>query len=797
MATSTNNPKVTLNLLKIQAGTERTIVASWSFPNQGGDAVEKNVDHYEYFWKYATGDGIQYSNPESNEPSKTTVKYTTWDIPANVKHLFIKVKPVAKKKPKSVDANQSPYFTGAWAQTPQIYLDALNNMPEVAPAPTVTIKDNILTASVNITDSKTTAVKFRVVQDNTTEFNKSGLIDVTYGYASFSCAIEEGHTYKVQCISYNKKEDIYSEDTYGKNIWGEFSSDTKTAPGAVSTSSLSVEATSSTSVLLTWAKVQNADKYEVEYTTNSSYFDTSTQVQSMTVTSTSANISLQTGVEWFFRVRAISNDVSEEGKWSGIVSVILGREPTAPTTWSNVTTAIVGEKIILYWIHNTIDGSKQKGAELQLIVNGQMQPIINPPIEILADEENEKTSRYELTPSEYGDGAIIEWRVRTRGILASYSPWSVTRMIKIYAQPTLYLTPSGLENTVDGYTMHRFPLDFSAYAGPSAQTAIGYQITITSKSQYHLFDTDGNIHGINIGDILFSQYFSFNSNNVRFTFTPADVILMDYMNYNLKVTVTMDSGLSADADFDLYVSYDAISDYYLRATVDVDRETLTTLIYPECRRIDDESLIPNVSLSVIRIGYDNELVTVLSGIDNTDRTAVIDPHPSLNVVRYRIMAVFMDTGQIDFFDTSEEYVGVTDIVINWDEMREGLALNDNDENLIDPRWIGGMLRLPYNIDINDTMKPDAELVDYIGRKHSVAYYGTKTNHNSKWDVMIDKNDADTILALRTLGVWRDNVYVREPSGTGYWASIEINMSQKHNEPGVPVSLTITRVEGGV
>lgn len=39
-------------------------------------------------------------------------------------------------------------------------------------------------------------------------------------------------------------------------------------------------------------------------------------------------------------------------------------------------------------------------------------------------------------------------------------------------------------------------------------------------------------------------------------------------------------------------------------------------------------------------------------------------------------------------------------------------------------------------------------------------------------------------------------YVREPSGTGYWAQIKVSYSQTHAELVIPISFSITRVEGG-
>ena len=62
---------------------------------------------------------------------------------------------------------------------------------------------------------------------------------------------------------------------------------------------------------------------------------------------------------------------------------------------------------------------------------------------------------------------------------------------------------------------------------------------------------------------------------------------------------------------------------------------------------------------------------------------------------------------------------------------------------------------------------------------------------------IEKSDKETLYALRRLSIWMDDVYVREPSGSGYWANIKVSFSQKHRELTIPVTLNITRVEGGI
>ena len=60
---------------------------------------------------------------------------------------------------------------------------------------------------------------------------------------------------------------------------------------------------------------------------------------------------------------------------------------------------------------------------------------------------------------------------------------------------------------------------------------------------------------------------------------------------------------------------------------------------------------------------------------------------------------------------------------------------------------------------------------------------------------IPKEDKQTLYALRRLAAWAGDVYVREPSGSGYWASITVSFSQTHRELTIPITINITRVEG--
>ena len=176
-------------------------------------------------------------------------------------------------------------------------------------------------------------------------------------------------------------------------------------------------------------------------------------------------------------------------------------------------------------------------------------------------------------------------------------------------------------------------------------------------------------------------------------------------------------------------------------------------------------------------------------------TWIPDPHPALDYARYRIVAKSNSTGSISYYDMPGLPIGETCVIIQWDE-KWSTYNSTIEEDVAEPVWSGSMLKLPYNIDVSESNDADVSLVSYIGRKHPVSYYGTKVGTKSIWNVDIEKDDEETIYALRRLAVYMGDVYVREPSGLGYWANIKVSFSQKHCELTIPVTLDITRVEGG-
>ena len=768
----TKSNKATIKQFGLQSGSDSTIFASWTW-------TKDHTENYKVKWSYDTGDGIWFVGSDST----TEYKQSTYSMPSNAKRIKFIVKPVSTKH--TVNKKETSYWTAEWSTVK--YYDAKDVPPSKPSAPDVTInKGNKLTAKLeNINIGNVKEIQFQIYKNDRT-FVKSGKAKIITSTATYTTSVAAGSRYKVRCRGVRGK--VYGE-------WSDYSSNSNTIPSAPA-KILRYKALSETSVYLDWANVANAKTYEVQYTTKKSYFDSSSEVQSTTVDATAAGHAEITGLEsgetYFFRVRAIND--KGNSPWSEIVSITVGKAPSAPTTWSSTTTVITGESLTLYWVHNSEDGSSQTYAELELTIDGQKttQKIKN----TTDEDEKDKTSSYVIDTSTYTEGSKIQWRVRTAGITGVYGDWSVERVVDIYAPAVLELsmTNSGGDMLE---TLTSFPFYVSGLAGPNTQLPIGYHLSIISNEVYQTVDQVGNEKIVNVGEEVYSKYFDTSNNPLLVEFSAGNIDLENNISYTVKCTSSMDSGLRAEASVEFDVSW--VDDEYVpNAEISYDADSYTASIRPYCVD-EDENLISDITLSVYRREVDGSFVEIASGLDNTESTYVTDPHPALDYARYRIVAITNSTGAVSYYDVPGYPVGEVGAIIQWDE--EWTSFDSSSENEADaseqPAWSGSLLKLPYNVDVSDKNSMDVSLVKYIGRKRPVSYYGTQLGESSSWKMDIPKDDKDTLYALRRLAIWPGDVYVRESSGSGYWANIKVSFSQTHNEVIIPVSLDITRVEGGI
>ena len=819
--------QATITNFGLQSDSDGTLFATWSWSRS-------YTESYDIEWTYDTGNSVWFIGNKSN----TTDKQSTYSIPSNAKRVRFRVKPIAQLY--DTPSGQSRRWSASWS-TEKIY-DTSNLPPKTPSTPSVEIDNFKLTATIdniNASELNATGIQFQIVKNDNSIFKTgNATINTSLNYVSYSCTVSAGAEYKVRCRSY--RGNVYSE-------WSSYSSNVETIPSTPS-SITTCKANSETSVYLKWGSVNGATSYDIEYATKKEYFDRtdSTTTKSGIKLNYFEVTGLESGQEYFFRVRAVNNKGSSG--WTSIKSTVIGKEPSAPTTWSSTTTVVTGEKLTLYWVHNSEDNSSQTFAELELVINGKktVKTIKNSTDEDLKD----LTSHYDLDTKPYVEGTEIKWRVRTAGITKVYGEWSIERVVTVHAPATLEMKVTDSTNSLFE-VLEAFPIKVNATAGPSTQTPTGYSLSVIANNAYETIDEVGNNKVVNAGDEVYSRFFDI-STPLSVTLSAGDIDLVNNIEYTVTCVVSMNSGLTASDSMIFTVAWHD-EQHMVNAEINYDPESLVTHIHPYCVdvyinnylvektnegyiltsteieggvygselegettttgeqlffgidsdgnviyycEITNSVRVENVTLSVYRREFDGSFVELGTGISNDSNTFITDPHPALDYARYRIVAIANDTGAVSYYDMPGYPTGEVAAIIQWEEDWSNFDVTGEDL-LAEPTWSGSLLRLPYNIDISDGNKQDVELVEYIGRKHPVSYYGTQLGHKSTWNMDVPADDKETIYALRRLQNWMGDVYVREPSGSGYWANISVSFSKTHCELTIPVTMNITRVEGGI
>lgn len=830
--TTTSN-KVTIKNFGALSTDPNKLFVTWEWGQQS------KTESYKILWKYTTVDGLTFSTTQTNtvdEDYYAGSRYATYDIPEGAKKVTAQVMPVSKKYKK--DDKETTYFTGEWS-TVTSDTTYTNGTPLTEPSqPTLTADGLKLTAEIkDVGDLYADQIEFKLIKNDTTVVGtKSASINTQTGYVSYAWSTSDaGSTYKVQARAV--KGSLYSD-------WSSYSNEVTTPPSAPK-GFKTIKAQTETSVYLTWEAVKSAKSYDIEYTQEKRYFDTSDQTATKSgITSLFFEITgLESGKEYFFRIRAVNED-NTTSDWSGISSCIIGSKPAAPTTWSSSTTAIAGEALNLYWVHNSEDGSSQTYAELELYIGGvkETHTIKN------STEEDEKdlASVYSVNTSTYKEGTQILWRVRTSGITKDYGDWSVQRTIDIYGKPSVEVSFTKLDGSSIS-SLTSFPGYIRALAGPKTQAPIGYHVEVISNSIYETVDAVGNTIIVNAGEAIYSKHFDINT-ELLVELSSGNIDLENNISYTIVVTVSMNSGLTVEGSVNFTVAW-ADDRYAPGAEISIDREVMSAHIRPYCMEgklvkyrvtksgnrytktstavgnlygeqvgrtttgevvylgmddngndiyfceVDKSTMVENITLSVYRRTFDGKFVEIATGLDNSKNTTVTDPHPSLDHARYRIVATSTKTGAVSYSDISEP-VGHIFGIIQWDEAWSNFETTE-EAALEQPPWSGSLVQAMYNLDVTESTELDVEHVDYIGREQSVSYFGTKIGNKCSWNFDIVKSDKETLYTLRRLQRWLGNVYMREPSGLGYWATVTVSFGQTHNTLTIPVTISATRVEGGV
>lgn len=801
-----NGDRVVINQNKAGNQNIMSPIAVYNLTKENGSSASTTssydtLDHYSIMWAYYTMQGMWF-----HSTTATTYREqgaydgsATYQPPTEAIKFRCTVTPVAKTH--KVNDQDVAY----WMGTPVVkeYDTQGENLytPDAPSAPTVTIDKNLtLTAQVafgDFQDSRSEWIEFEVY--NGLKLYRTGRVEVKNALATFTCTVAAGGNYRVRCRAWSWGWNGIAQFS---SEWSGYSGEVKSLPSAPAGIEV-IRALSGTSVLLQWTKVDSADTYDIEYATNSEWLSgngTSSNAATVKTGIETNNYSisgLESGHEYWFQVRAVNSQGHSD--YCTPRGVVLGMKPSAPTTWSSSTTVIVGDPLILYWVHNAEDNSWESYAQLEIWINGvkethTVESEQTPPEDITESGSNktEKTHSYTIDTSTYAEGAKIEWRVRTSGITEEFGEWSVKRTVNLYARPSLSLNVTD-QNGITMETLTSFPFHLEAEAGPQTQAPIGYSVEIKARTDYETVDTIGNEVSVRSGDTIFSQYYDINT-ALNIDFSADNLDLENGQSYQIEVEVAMNSGLTAESTRIFDVNWEEKT-YEPDCSIAIDESTYAAYLTPYC--VDnDGNTVPNVTLGLYRREIDGQFTKIITGVEPGQNTVVTDPHPALDYARYRVVAIHKDTGAVSYYDIPSYPIGFIGVIIQWDE--DWINLDTNNPDLaLSPTWAGSMLKLQANVDINHSNKVDVAMINYAGRQYPVSYYGTSNDYTMTWSLDVPSEDKETLAALERLSRYAGDVYVRDYHGNGFWANVNLTINNKHNEVLVPIQFTITRVEGGM
>ena len=404
----------------------------------------------------------------------------------------------------------------------------------------------------------------------------------------------------------------------------------------------------------------------------------------------------------------------------------------------------------------------------------------------------------EFDTSGLPDGTDVAWKIRTKGAHASWSPWSAQRRFTVYEQPELEceLRQGEGGSGVDGESpLTAYPLAVTLDASGGGNAPIAYHAAISTAEYIQYTDAYGMDRWLAAGSIVWEGDFPTGDDPLTVLVDGGSALLTDGGSYTVTATVAMESGLAAAAQASFAVAFEADLPEP-GALVVFDPDTLTADISPYCMAVDGngdptDGYREGTVLAVYRITADGDLILLRAGIANTGAATVTDPHAPFGECWYHIVATDSATGICSFADAMDESPH-NRCVIQFDEQWQQAGPEDYGDG--GPIYGGVLIDGFYNLEFAEQGDVQAEDIAYIGREDPVSYYGTQTGYTASYRMAFPRDDAETLSKMRALMRLRDDAYIREPSGTGFWAHVRTTLSRRFDNGAYEATVEATRVD---
>lgn len=689
-------------------------------------------------------------------------------------------------------------------------------------------------------------VVFKVIMANKGDYNNTSVVtsgtsvsvDATSRSATYTRSLTRGNAYAFAAA--NRIQYATSPTRYATTDFCEYSEWLKAAPVATTLNkNVTIKTVRQNEVLISWKPTECAlDGVFVQYAQTLNELDAesgSTYNEETIELETPMNVekrayigNLDIGVTHYFRVKGFVNsngtkyytDPAKNESNVTYFTVPLGTIPDAPTVWSLQNTYQVendsSKGFNLYAIHNSEDNSACSYFKVyaELIRSNQSSPIVllnDVTIENKKDEYGEYSKDnleyllkpYALRPSLLDwDNATVRWKIKTKGVLNDYGPYSNINVVKTYRKANLTVSASFKPSSTSGVI---YPLTITASLDwiTSSQRMLAVSFEIKSTTQYTYRDPIGGDVLVLPGTLLYSSTYALSSVATKsVTLTPSDVHFEPNCSYVLSATIYTNAGLSVSNSCNFTYNHTGTTTLNPKIT-QIEANEVDNAVYlkAQCRN-ENGALVSNALITIYRYNADGTYTKLNDGVANN--TVIHDPHPRLDRQIYRVSATDTNSGQTEFSDENYPFkmLNATGVLIHWDESWGETSFNVlGTGNMV--TYIGQRLYLPFNVDVSETRTIDKTLISYIGREDPVSYYGTAIGKEYSITTEIPKNnvsgfDATTALEqLRKLSMYKGNVYVRTSTGLGCWATVDVDYNIDHCALTIPINIKVTPVEGGV
>lgn len=365
---------------------------------------------------------------------------------------------------------------------------------------------------------------------------------------------------------------------------------------------------------LAWTCDAGNSSYEIQYTDNPYAFADNAMGDIETVTFDAFSASdtsfeytltdLEEGRMWYARIRAVGTDAhsgwgavsSEQGDGGSKISdTVVGVElPPAegsseviypPTPTRTDAAYSTGSVVALSWTHNSEEESAQSAFQILLRVTAPGQ-----------DEEQTvivgtTDNAYALDLGSTADGTVVEWGVRTAGVVASaWSEWSAFQRFSVVAPPQAGASlADGNGDAVDASTaLTVLPLSIAVTANAGTGDAVvRFDAYITATESHRTYADDGSETYVAEGDAVWSGTISstddgFDPTGVTFAVAGRDAVLDNGQQYTVLVRAFTALGMTAESA-PLSFSVDWGAEMPLPSgTAVFDGDDYTCRIFPAC-----------------------------------------------------------------------------------------------------------------------------------------------------------------------------------------------------------------------